>query len=237
LERRLVGECTAYILGKKEFRGLEFTVTPDVLVPRPDTETLVEAVLELLGPQKDTRPGGATGNAGSPRVLDLCTGSGAVAIALKNELPCLDVWASDISEKALGVSKANAEKLLGSAAAVHFIESDLFEKIPAGADFDVIASNPPYIPPGELETLSAEVRGEPVLALDGGGDGLAIIRRIIAGAGAFLAPGGRLLLEADPRQMQAIAGLLTGTGWTGIRIWKDLAGRERVIGGRSGGAG
>jgi release factor glutamine methyltransferase len=230
LERRLGGECTAYILGRKEFRGLEFTVTPDVLVPRPDTETLVEAVLELTGQEKNTRPRGLG-------ILDLCTGSGAVAIALKNERPCLEVWASDISKKALAAAKANAEKLLGSAGAVHFVESDLFEGFRAGAVFDLIAANPPYIARAEIETLSAEVRGEPRLALDGGGDGLDIIRRITAGAGAFLAPGGCLLMEADPRQMQAIAGLLTGAGWTGIRIWKDLAGRERVIGGQSGGAG
>jgi release factor glutamine methyltransferase len=230
LERRLAGECAAYILGKKEFRGLEFTVTPDVLVPRPDTETLVEAALEVLGAPMDGC---------QLRVLDLCTGSGAVAIALKNERPDLEMWASDISKKALALARANGGKLLGfsrtgSAGTVHFVESDLFEKIETSAIFDLIVSNPPYVASAEIGKLAPEVRWEPKLALDGGEDGLGLTRKIITEAGAFLAPGGFLLMEADSRQMTAIRTLLSGAGWTDIKTWQDLAGRERVIGGRTG---
>jgi release factor glutamine methyltransferase len=236
LERRLSGECAAYILGRKEFRGLEFTVTPDVLVPRPDTETLVEAALEVLGVPG---PAGVPSAADKSRVLDLCTGSGAVAVSLKNERPDLELWASDISKKALALARTNGEKLLGfsktgSAGTIHFVESDLFEKFETGAIFNLIVSNPPYVPSAEIEKLAPEVRREPKLALDGGEDGLGLIRRIIAEAGAFLAPGGFLLMEADPRQMTAIRALLNGAGWTDIKTWRDLSGRERVTGGRPG---
>ncbi|MDR2537497.1 MAG: peptide chain release factor N(5)-glutamine methyltransferase, partial [Treponema sp.] len=131
LERRLGGECVAYIVGRKEFWGLDFTVTPDVLVPRPDTETLVEAALS----QAAHWMSGATGE-----ILDLCTGSGAVAIALKHERPTVHIVASDISPAALVVARQNALRLLGDAEAIHFIESDLFNKI--DGQFDLITANP-----------------------------------------------------------------------------------------------
>jgi release factor glutamine methyltransferase len=271
LERRMAGECTAYILGRKEFRGLEFAVNPAVLVPRPDTETLVEAALEFLDqkggspplragqgpalpPQRGARPPPAGGTAGGPpqrppdpavstapglespyRLLDLCTGSGAVAVALKNEAPGLEVWASDISPEALETARCNALRLLGTPTApgalpIAFILSGLFAEIPGR--FHLITANPPYVESSAIPGLPVEVRGEPLLALDGGPDGLRLIRRIIAEAPEHLYPGGGLLLEADPRQMKAAGIELEKHGFKGIQTYRDLSGAERVIGGR-----
>jgi len=228
LERRLGGECTAYITGRREFWGLDFTVRPEVLVPQPDTETLVEAALEALRRNVPAKSGE------SLRVLDLCTGSGAIAIALKHDLPELEVWASDISEEALGVASLNAEKLLGSPGAVRFIHTDLFDAFPSGnhQSFSLIVSNPPYIPSRTIGGLAPEVRFQPRLALDGGPEGLDIIQRIILQAGGWLIPGGNLLLEADPRQMQTITGMMEVQGFRNRRLFRDLSGHERVIGGR-----
>jgi release factor glutamine methyltransferase len=234
LERRLSGECVALILGRREFRGLDFTVTPEVLVPRPDTETLVEAALGWI--DRQAAPEGLA-------LLDLCTGSGAVAIALKHERPLLSVYASDISPRALEVARGNAEKLLGteppgkaaSPPPLIFFESDLFAGLDTRPDlprqFHLITANPPYIPTGLIPSLAAEVRREPRLALDGGEDGLTLLRHIISGAAAHLYPGSMLLLEADPRQMGTLRGLLVSGGYKGIEIYKDLSGLERVIGG------
>jgi release factor glutamine methyltransferase len=246
LERRLAGECTAYILGRKEFRGLDFTVTADVLVPRPDTETLAEAALARIDELTRRRAGGSDGVLPAPPVtlLDLCTGSGALAVSLKHERPALRVCASDVSGKALAVARENAGRLTGCLAEtgppVIFIESDLFDRFDEAAIpyfsgppcFDLIISNPPYVPSAVIPTLSPEVRREPLLALDGGEDGLGLIRRIVAGAPPFLCPGGALLMEADPAQMAVIAGILEERGYSDIQMYKDLAGRRRVIGGR-----
>ncbi|MFP3040235.1 peptide chain release factor N(5)-glutamine methyltransferase [Treponema primitia] len=220
LDRRIAGECTAYILGRKEFRGLDLIVTPDVLVPRPDTETLVEAALTIGTDQELT-------------ALDLCTGSGAVAIALKHELPSLEVYASDISAKALAVARENARRLLGSDGAVHFLQGDLFSPVPE-IRFSLITANPPYVASGEIAALAREVRGEPLLALDGGKDGLDLVRRIIDGARSYLLPGGRLLMEADPRQMAGISLILEKKGYRDIRTYQDLSGQDRVIDGIAG---
>jgi release factor glutamine methyltransferase len=237
LERRLGGECVAYILGRKEFRGLDFLVNSSVLVPRPDTETLVEAALEAI---RRLSAGTAT-PAVTPRVLDLCTGSGALAIALKHEIPGLEVWASDKSREALETAKINAARLLptrGSGEAkngnppeqggIRFVESDLFARIPG--PFHLIVSNPPYVPSGEIESLSPEVRREPLLALDGGLDGMDLIRPLVGGAPEHLYPGGGILIEADPRQMAALALLLEKRGFNDIQIYRDLSGKERVAG-------
>lgn len=243
IHRRLSGECVAYLIGRKEFYGLEFSVNPSVLVPRPETETLVEIALcklairnEKLEIEKErlikafNKP---------VRVLDLCTGSGAIAIALKHAMPELEVYASDISAEALACAQANAAKLLRENS-VNFFHGDLFAPLSHTGNkqsflpsaFNLITSNPPYIPTAEIPSLQAEVRREPLLALDGGGDGLDLIRKIIAGAPERLCPGGFLLLEADPRQMEAISGLLAEVGFTGIQVCKDLSGGERVIGGQ-----
>ena len=240
ISKRRNGECVAYILGRREFRGLEFSVNPHVLVPRPDTETLVEAALEYIDSRRraDTPPDHEQGEH-SFSLLDLCTGSGAVAIslasALKNEYPFLRVCASDISPEALETAALNAARLLDGRLSddnrnsVRFIHSDIFENIPD--KFNIIVSNPPYVPSAEISTLAPEVRREPILALDGGADGLELIRRIISQAPEHLLPGGILLLEAGAGQMQDICLLLETHHFTSIRIHKDLAGRDRVISG------
>ncbi|MDR2258684.1 MAG: peptide chain release factor N(5)-glutamine methyltransferase [Treponema sp.] len=266
IDRRIAGECTAYILGRKEFRGLDFLVNPAVLVPRPDTETLVEAALEKLGavkklgvrseelevkspagpgaPPHHRQPPSPLPTPHSsltphpspltphPSLLDLCTGSGAVAIALKNECPEIEVFASDLSPEALETARLNAARLLGTAleSAVTFIQSDLFDRIPRR--FHIITANPPYVKSGDIDGLSPEVRGEPRLALDGGEDGLDSIRAIVRRAPDHLFPGGVLLLEADPRQMPLIVSLLEHQGFLDIQTYRDLSGAERVIGGR-----
>lgn len=241
LERRCAGESVAYILGRKEFRGLDFSVTADVLVPRPDTETLVEAALARL----DSRL-----PAGTLCLLDLCTGSGAVAVSLKRERPDLTVYASDISEAALRVARINARRLLlqpgplpaesapPSPPGVRFVRGDLFaalEELPEPErTFDLITANPPYVPSGLIDGLAPEVRREPRPALDGGTDGMDLIRRIVGEAPAYLRPGGDILLEADPSQMREIGDLLASRGYNDIQLYRDLAGHRRVIGGRFG---
>jgi len=217
IERRCSGECIAYIIGKKEFRGLEFAVNPSVLVPRPDTETLVEAAVHISG---------------KIRILDLCTGSGAVAVALKNEKPEFEITAADISAGAIETAKKNAACLLPAGSQINFCIGDLFDALPSRDYlFDIIVSNPPYVSSDEIKTLSAEVQNEPVIALDGGADGLGIIKRIINKAPEYLQPEGMLLLEADPRQMREISALLENKGFTEIQFYNDLSGSQRVIGG------
>jgi release factor glutamine methyltransferase len=223
VERRLSGECAAYIIGTKDFRYLTLAVNESVLVPRPETELLVEAALRLCG-GGNARGGERGGERGDgKRVLDICTGSGAVALALKYEEPSLVVTASDVSLPALDVARANAAAGLD----VDFVHSDLFERV-TGA-FDVILGNPPYVPSAAIAGLSPEVRREPRLALDGGPDGLALVRRIVEQAPSHLAPGGSLLLEADSRQMPAISVMMRDAGFVHISIHKDLAALDRVI--------
>lgn len=225
LERRQNGECTAYITGRKEFWGLNFSVTPAVLVPRPDTEILVEAALAILRPLP------------AASVLDLCTGCGAVAIALKHEgashggaMPCLDVWAVDISEEALEIARHNADSL---GCTITFLQGDLFGPLEnAGKKlFHLVTANAPYVDSGCMENLAAEVRREPRLALDGGSGGLSVIRRIIGEAPRYLEAGGALLLEADPSQMAAAASLMEERGFRRIETRRDYSGQERVIAG------
>ena len=232
IKRRLNGECVAYILGRKEFYGLEFLVNPAVLVPRPETETLVETALKQLTINNEQ----LAMNNQPLQVLDLCTGSGAVAVALKHAMPELEVWATDISPEALEVAKTNATRLLPPES-IHFCCGNLFDALPSSFltshfSFLIITCNPPYVPTAEIAGLSPEVRGEPFIALDGGGDGLDIIKKIVAEALEFLQPGGVLLIEADPRQTARITVLLEEKGFTDIQTYKDLSGKERVIGGR-----
>jgi release factor glutamine methyltransferase len=241
IKRRKSWECVAYILGKKEFYCLEFLVNPAVLVPRPDTETLVDVTLKIIVDEAESKGAGRK----PPRVLDLCTGSGAIAIALKHIIPQLEVWATDISAEALETAKTNAVRLLPPDS-IHFFQGDLYNALPslpsslfpvpapillASSLFPLIVSNPPYIPSAELPSLPPEVRMEPALALDGGDDGLHIIRKIVSRAPEFLCKGGYLLLEADPRQMAAIASLYKEAGFSDIQTHADLSGRERVISG------
>ncbi|MCL2179641.1 MAG: peptide chain release factor N(5)-glutamine methyltransferase [Treponema sp.] len=258
IERRAGGECTAYITGKKEFRGLDFLVNKSVLVPRPDTETLVEAALEVLSKinnaeaqrHKEINNPGASSEvlnlSARIKVLDLCTGSGAIAIAIKKEIPILEIYAADISIKALETAKENASRLLPNGK-IDFYHGDLFDalknpflssplihnvSVPVSEIFSLIVSNPPYIPSGEISSLPAEVQNEPRTALDGGENGLDIIKRIIENAPQYLEKDGVLLLEADPRQMKDISNLLEKHGYDNIQLFNDLSGSQRVIGGR-----
>jgi release factor glutamine methyltransferase len=238
IERRIAGASTACLTGTKEFWGLPFTVSPAVLVPRPDTEILVEAVLDYIREIRgQTSPSGDRAEQCAPgeplSLLDLCTGSGAVAIALKTEMPELRVFASDISPEALEIARINARKLLPGGQDIVFYLSDLYAAIPVTAG--LIVANPPYIPAGDLAKLPPEVRAEPRIALDGGKNGLDLIKAIISGAGAFLETGGGLFLEADPGQMPSITLILKDSGFQNIQLYKDLAGRERVISGKKNG--
>lgn len=221
LQRRLNREPVAYIVGEREFWSLDLQVTGDVLIPRPETELLVEIALELA---RRRGPGAPL------RVLDVGTGSGAIAIALASELVRAEILATDISERALQVARANAEcHHLGDR--IRFACGDLFGALAADACFDLIVSNPPYIRAGDIAALEPEVsRYEPRLALDGGADGLDFYRRMAAQARRYLDRDGVLLLEigagtgATVKQIFQRAG-----GWSAIAVTDDYAGHERVV--------
>jgi len=212
VRRRADGEPTAYLTGKREFYGHAFAVDRRVLVPRPETELVVEAALAAL-------PEGG-------RALDLCTGSGAIAISLALGRPSATVVATDLSEDALAVARQNASSL---GAVVELATGDLWAAVHGDARFDVIASNPPYIPTRELAGLSREVRREPCIALDGGEDGLAVLRRVVAGAPARLAPGGTLVVEMHESHAGVLPGLCLEAGFADARAYDDLAGLPRYV--------
>ncbi len=212
VKRRADGEPTAYLVGKREFYGRPFRVTPAVLVPRPETELVVEAALAAL-------PEGGS-------ALDLCTGSGAIGVSLALEKKGARVVATDLSAGALAVAGENAAAL---GASVDFVEGDLFAPLGAGQRFDVIVSNPPYVPSGELAGLSREVRREPTMALDGGPDGLALLRRIAAEAPRWLAPGGTLVLEMHESHAEPLPVICREAGFEKAEARKDLAGLWRYV--------
>lgn len=226
VERRRAREPVAYILGEREFYGRRFEVTRDVLIPRPDTETLVEQALVLL---RATAPSG--------RALDLCTGSGAIALTLAAELPELRVLATDVSESALSVAARNAAQL-GVAERVELRAGDLFAALPASERFAVITVNPPYIGAHELAELAVDVRDfEPRLSLEAGSDALSFYRRIARDAAAYLESGASLLLEVGHTQAAEVAALLREHGFLDVRTRKDLGNIERVVMGRYAGEG
>jgi release factor glutamine methyltransferase len=215
--RRLGGEPIAYIVGKREFFGLDFQVGPAVLIPRPDTELIVELALERL-PQ------------GHARLLDMGTGSGAIAVAVAHTRPDADVTALDVSPDALAVAQANAA---ANGARVRFLHSSWFDALAAEEKtFDVIASNPPYIAAADEHLAQGDLRFEPVGALTDHADGLSALRIIILGSPRHLVPGGWLLLEHGYDQAAAVRALLADGGFTDVQSWQDLAGIERVSGGR-----
>ncbi len=214
--RRTDGEPLAYLVGQAGFHGLTLQVTPDVLVPRPDTETLVDWALDLL-PTLPT----------PPQVADLGTGSGAIALAVAHRHPAAQVTATDLSPAALAVAQANARRL---GLAPQWAEGAWWQALPAGARFHLVLSNPPYIA-GADPHLPA-LRHEPQLALTPGGDGLDALRQIIAGAPAHLHPGGWLLLEHGWDQADAVAALLAEAGFGSIGHRLDLGGHARCTGGR-----
>ncbi len=215
IQRRLAGEPTQYLVGFKEFYGRRFDVDPRVLIPRSETELLVEAALRAL--PKDA----------PSRALDLCTGSGCVAISIAAERPQASVWATDLMPGALELARANAARL-GVDARVSFFQGDLLDAVPSDARFDVIVSNPPYIRRGDLPGLQREVQREPREALDGGDDGLDLLRRVIDGALPRLKAGGLLALEIGDDQGEAVRELLARAGYHDVRIEKDLARLDRL---------
>lgn len=216
--RRGRREPVAYITGEKEFMGRPFAVSDAVLIPRPETELLAEAVL------KDLR---IHGTAEPPRLLDMGTGSGIIAITLAILLPEALVTAVDLSAAALAIAASNADRH-GVADRVRFVCSDLFARLPVGSRFHYIVSNPPYIPDSELRTLPPEVQKEPSLALSAGPDGLALIRRLVAEALSRLEPGGLLALEIGADQGAAVRELAGKLGYSSCEVLRDYAGHERV---------
>jgi release factor glutamine methyltransferase len=239
---RATGKPTQYITGHQEFWGLDFGVTPDVLIPRPETEHLVEVVLELV--RRDFRVGlgrGANGTsvqkpiegraAAAPRILDVGTGSGCIVLALASELPGAMMVATDISRPALEVARRNARRL-NLANRVHFVEADLLNCFTAkgGEDaFYFVVSNPPYVSVDEIGSLQREVRDfEPRIALGGTGSGAEIYVSLFSQAVTVLQPGGYVAVEIGYNQSEAVLALL-GDGWDSAEIHPDLAGIPRVV--------
>lgn len=214
--RRRAGEPLAYLIGSREFYGLAFRVTPAVLIPRPETELLVEAALERL-------PEDA-----ACRVLELATGCGCVAVAIACNRPRARVTASDVSRAALALARQNARR---HGARVEFVESDWFSAL-AGRRFELILANPPYVAEGDPHLAQGDLRFEPRAALVAGPEGLECIRVIVAGAAAHLAPGGWLLFEHGYDQGERARALLAAAGYAQCFTLRDLAGLERVSGGR-----
>ncbi|MBC7932389.1 MAG: peptide chain release factor N(5)-glutamine methyltransferase [Rubrivivax sp.] len=221
IARRAAGEPLQYVTGVQEFYGLDFEVTPDVLIPRPETELLVETALEIL---KETA---------SPRVCDIGTGSGCVAVSLLHERRDARAVALDISASALRVAARNAERN-GVGDRMELLASDCFDALRSDerreASFDLIAANPPYIAEGEIAGLQREVREhEPRIALTPGGDGLSVIRRLVAEAPDFLKPRGHFLIEIGFGQHERVAALVDARVWTLLGIRKDLQGIPRCV--------
>jgi release factor glutamine methyltransferase len=221
--RRAAGEPVAQLVGAREFFGLDFEVTPHVLIPRPETELLVETALASLE------------NSPRPRVLDLGTGTGAIAVAIASMRPDAQVWALDRSAEALAVATRNAARLLDAkrpGGAVVLTQSDWYDSLDATLRFDVIVSNPPYIASGDPHLDEGDLRFEPRGALTDEADGLSAIRAIVAGAPARLAANGVLWMEHGYDQAEAVRALLTAQGFAQVRSEHDLAGIERISGGR-----
>jgi release factor glutamine methyltransferase len=217
IQRRRTGEPVAYILGRREFYGLPFVVDRRALVPRPDTEMLVEVALER------TRARSMYG-----RALDLCTGTGCVAVTFARQRPTWRMTASDISSEAVSLAWENARRH-GVAFAMRVVEGDLFAPF-AGERFELVTANPPYIPSGELAELSVDIRDfEPRLALDGGADGLEIVRLIVRDAVRHLEPRGVLALEVGYDQAARVVSLVEAAGFIDIVVRRDYGGRERIV--------
>jgi release factor glutamine methyltransferase len=219
VKRRRSREPVAYILGEREFYGRTFRIDRRVLVPRPDTETLVDVALERTQPISL-----------SMRALDLCTGSGCVAITLARERVTARVLGADVSVDALAVARDNALRLGSYNAA--FAHGDLFGAVPDGQRFDLVTANAPYVASSEIEELAPEIREfEPRVALDGGRDGLDVVRRIVAQAPCHLAQGGVLALEVGAGEARSVADLLGQRGFADVEVRRDYGRVERVVSG------
>jgi release factor glutamine methyltransferase len=219
VRRRGEREPLQHIVGSTSFCGFDIAVNRDVLVPRPETELLAEKAVQFLsGLEKP-----------SPAALDFGTGSGCLAIVLAVKCPSAELHAVDVSPAAIETARRNAARHDVSRR-IQFHPGDGFAALPAGLRFDLIVSNPPYIPSGEISTLQREVRDfDPVLALDGGADGLAFYRRLAAESASFLHSGGRLTLEMGDDQASAVSALLDAAGWSVETVEKDYSGRERIL--------
>lgn len=217
IAQRVAGEPLAYLLGEREFYGLRFKVSSAVLIPRPDTELLVDLALQY------TPPNG--------HLLDLGTGSGAIAVSIAAQSSEMQISACDISTQALAIARENAERLLPNRKPVQFYQSNWFSAIPAQA-FNTIVSNPPYIVKGDQHLSQGDLRFEPIDALTDHADGLSAYRRIISDAPAYLAKNAFLLMEHGYDQSAAVQSLLSQAGFIDIQSWADLAGILRVTGGR-----
>lgn len=209
--RRASGEPLQYIIGTQPFAGLRIICRPCALIPRPETECLAEAASELL-PQ-----GG--------RLLDLCAGTGCIGLAVKRMRPDVSVTLTDISEECAALMRENAES---NSLDAEVLMGDLFFPV-RGRRFDVIACNPPYIRSGDISALQREVLHEPRLALDGGDDGLDFYRRIVLEAGEYLSPGGWIAFETGYDQTDAVAAMLSGTGFSRVSAKRDIFGQERFV--------
>jgi len=219
VKRRATREPLQHIIGSTSFCGLEIAVNRDVLIPRPETEQLAERAWRFL---RGLSPEAC-------RVLDFGTGSGCLAIAIAVHCPSATVVAVDLSEAALKVARQNAARH-GVAERVLYYAGDGLAAVPAGGPFDLIVSNPPYIPSGEIPSLQPEVRDhDPVLALDGGADGLEFYRRLAAGAGPWLTARGRLMVEMGDGQSGAVSALLESVGWSVESVEPDNSGRQRIL--------
>ncbi|CAB3762724.1 peptide chain release factor N(5)-glutamine methyltransferase [Paraburkholderia solisilvae] len=221
--RRGAGEPVAQLVGTREFYGLEFEVTPDVLIPRPETELLVETAL------------GAMAGRAQPRVLDLGTGTGAIAVALASARPDAQVWAVERSAAALQVATRNAARLLEAnrpGGPLSLLHGDWYAPLAPALRFDVIVSNPPYIAGRDPHLGQGDLRFEPRAALTDEADGLSALRAIVTGAPAWLAAGGTLWLEHGYDQAADVRALLTARGFRAVRSERDLAGIERISGGQ-----
>lgn len=212
-DRRAGREPLQYILREAPFCGYVFYVDPRVLIPRPETELLCEWALEIISGKN------------RPNVLDLCCGSGCLGISIKLHAPFTSVLASDISDDALDVAKLNASRL---SANVRFVQSDLFSAVADGL-FDLIVSNPPYIPSSACDTLQQEVLREPRIALDGGKDGLSLYRKICREAPLHLVPGGSLLLEIGDAESDEVASMMNDAGFSSIIVRNDYRSVPRMI--------
>jgi release factor glutamine methyltransferase len=216
VDRRAGGWPLQYLTGHQEFYRLDFEVTADVLIPRPETELIVEIALAVVKDQ--TRP----------RFADIGTGSGCLAVSLLHELPAARALAVDVSPAALLVAQRNAERH-GVSDRLRLVHSDLFSALDGAEVFDVIVSNPPYVPAVVLPALPREVQKEPQAALDGGSDGLTLVRRLLTEAPAFLSAGGSLVFEIGASQAEAVESLIDRRSWESIELRTDLQGIPRTV--------
>jgi release factor glutamine methyltransferase len=227
LARRASGEPTQHLTGKQEFWGLDFEVTPDVLIPRPETEHIIEVALDRLAVREIRAGRKQTLTGEGLQIADIGTGSGCIAITLAKQLPGATIHATDISSAALTVAQRNANRHeMGSR--IHFLQGNLLENVPIR--FDLVVSNPPYVGRREKETLEREVRDhEPELALYGGEEGYEFYADLITQSAAHLKPGGLLVLELGHNSLPAVQPLLDAPAWTNVGVTNDLAGIPRVI--------